>query len=66
MYSLYNAMKMLRNVYTQLAETAIKEGKPLAYTDDRPMSSIIEYVTEKEEEENSNENEENTFNLSDV
>ena len=67
MYSLYDAMKMLRNVYTQLAETAIKEGNPLAYTDDRLMSSIIEYVTEKEgEEENSNENEENAFNLSDV
>lgn len=66
MHSLYSAVNMLRNVYTQLAETAIKEGNPLAYTDDRLMSSIIEYVTEKEEEENSNENEENTFNLSDV
>lgn len=63
MHSLYSAVNMLRNVYTQLAETAIKEGNPLAYTDDRLMSSIIEYVTEKEEEDNSNENEENTSNL---
>ena len=54
MYSLYNAMKMLRNVYSQLAETAIKEGKPLAYTDDRLMQSIVEYVTEKEEEAENN------------
>ena len=52
MDSLYNAMNILRSVYTQLVETAIKEGKPLAYTDDRLMSSIIEYVTEKEEGEN--------------
>lgn len=66
MYSLYNAMKMLMNVYNQLAETAIEEGKPLAYTDDRLMSSIMEYVTEKEEKESSNENRENTSNLSDV
>lgn len=54
MYSLYDAMKMLRNVYTQLAETAIKEGKPLAYTDDSLMQLVMEYVEEKEEGEAEN------------
>lgn len=50
MYSLYNSMKILRNVYLQLTETALREGKPLAYTDDPLMQSIIDCVTENKGE----------------
>lgn len=52
MYSLYNSMKVLRDVYTQLVESSLKEGKPLAYTEDPLIQQVINHVLEKEEEDN--------------
>lgn len=51
MYSLYNSMRVLKNVYEQLVETSLSEtGKPLAYVeDDEVLQSIINHVIESEE-----------------
>ena len=51
MYSLYNSMRILKNVYEQLVETSLSEtGKPLAYVeDDELLQSIINHVIESEE-----------------
>lgn len=51
MYSLYNSMRILKNVYEQLVETSLSEtGKPLAYVeDDEVLQSIINHVIESEE-----------------
>ena len=51
MYSLYDSMKLLKNVYEQLVETSLSEtGKPLAYVeDDEVLQSIINHVIESEE-----------------
>ena len=51
MYSLYNSMRLLKNVYEQLVETSLSEtGKPLAYVeDDELLQSIINHVIENEE-----------------
>ena len=51
MYSLYNSMRILKNVYKQLVETSLSEtGKPLAYVeDDEVLQSIINHVMESEE-----------------
>ena len=50
MYSLYNSMRILKNVYEQLVETSLSEtGKPLAYVeDDELLQSVINYVIENE------------------
>ena len=50
MYSLYDSMRILKNVYEQLVETSLSEtGKPLAYVeDDELMQSIINHVIESE------------------
>ena len=54
LYSLYDSMKMLKNVYEQLVETSLSEtGKPLAYVeDDELMQSIINHVIESGENKN--------------
>lgn len=51
MYSLYDSMRILKNVYEQLVETSLSEtGKPLAYVeDDELLQSIINHVIEGEE-----------------
>ena len=51
MYSLYDSMRVLKNVYEQLVETSLSEtGKPLAYVeDDEVLQSIINHVIENEE-----------------
>lgn len=51
MYSLYDSMRILKNVYEQLVETSLSEtGKPLAYVeDDEVLQSIINRVIESEE-----------------
>ena len=51
MYSLYDSMRILKNVYEQLVETSLSEtGKPLAYVeDDEVLQSIINHVIESEE-----------------
>lgn len=51
MYSLYDSMRILKNVYEQLVETSLSEtGKPLAYVeDDEVLQSIITHVIENEE-----------------
>lgn len=51
MYSLYESMRILKNVYEQLVETSLSEtGKPLAYVeDDELLQSIINHVIESEE-----------------
>ena len=51
MYSLYDSMRILKNVYEQLVETSLSEiGKPLAYVeDDEVLQSIINHVIEEEE-----------------
>ena len=53
MYSLYDSMRILKNVYEQLVETSLSEtGKPLAYVEeDEIMQSIINHVIESEESE---------------
>ena len=51
MYSLYDSMRILKNVYEQLVETSLSEtGKPIAYVeDDEVLQSIINHVIESEE-----------------
>lgn len=51
MYSLYDSMRILKNVYEQLVETSLSEtGKPLAYVEDDELpQSIINHVIESEE-----------------
>lgn len=51
MYSLYDSVRILKNVYEQLVETSLSEtGKPLAYVeDDELLQSIINHVIENEE-----------------
>lgn len=51
MYSLYDSMRILKNVYEQLVETSLSEtGKPLAYVeDDELLQSIMNHVIESEE-----------------
>ena len=51
MYSLYDSMRIFKNVYKQLVETSLSEtGKPLAYVeDDEVLQSIINHVIESEE-----------------
>lgn len=51
MYSLYNSMRILKNVYEQLVETSLSEtGKPLAYVeDDELLQSIINHVIKGKE-----------------
>lgn len=53
MYSLYDSMRILRNVYKQLVETSLSEtGKPLAYVeDDELIQSIINHVMESENDD---------------
>lgn len=50
MYSLYDSMKILRNVYEQLLETSLSEtGELLAYVeDDELLQSVINHVIESE------------------
>lgn len=54
MYSLYDSMRVLKNVYEQLVETSLSEtGKPLAYVeDDELMQSVINHVIESGENKN--------------
>ena len=54
MYSLYDSMRLLKNVYKQLVETSLSEtGKPLAYVeDDELMQSAINHVIESGENKN--------------
>lgn len=53
MYSLYNSMRLLKNVYEQLVETSLSEtGKPLAYVEDELLQSIINHVIESGENKN--------------
>lgn len=56
MYSLYDSMRILKNVYEQLVKTSLSEtGKPLAYVeDDEIMQSIINHVIESGENKNKN------------
>lgn len=51
MYSLYDSIRILKNVYKQLVETSLNEtGKPLAYVeDDEVLQSIINHVIEGED-----------------
>ena len=51
MYSLYDSMRILKNVYEQLVETSLSEtGKSLAYVeDDELLQSVINHVIESEE-----------------
>lgn len=51
MYSLYDSMRVLKNVYEQLVEISLSEiCKPLAYVEDDEMQqSIINHVIEGEE-----------------
>lgn len=53
MYSLYNSMRILKNVYEQLVEISLSEtGKPLAYVeDDELLQSIINHVIESENDD---------------
>ena len=46
MYSLYDSMRIFKNVYEQLVETSLSEtGKPLAYVeDDELLQSIINHI----------------------
>ena len=50
MYSLYDSMRILKNVYEQLVETSLSEtGKSLAYVeDDELLQSVINHVVEEE------------------
>ena len=50
MYSLYDSMRLLKNVYEQLVETSLSEtGKPLAYVEeDELLQSVINHVIESE------------------
>ena len=50
MYSLYDSMRLLKNVYEQLVETSLSEtGKPLAYVEeDELLQSVIDHVIESE------------------
>ena len=50
MYSLYDSMRILKNVYEQLVETSLSEtGKPLAYVEeDELLQSVINHVIESE------------------
>lgn len=54
MYSLYDSMRILKNVYEQLVETSLNEtGKPLAYVeDDELLQSVINHVMESGENKN--------------
>ena len=54
MYSLYDSMRILKNVYEQLVETSLNEtGKPLAYVEeDELLQSIINHVIESGENKN--------------
>ena len=51
MYSLYDSMRLLKNVYEQLVETSLSEtGEPLAYVeDDELLQSVINHVIESGE-----------------
>lgn len=50
MYSLYDSMRILKNVYEQLVETSLSEtGKPLAYVEDESLQSIINHVIGNED-----------------
>lgn len=53
MYSLYESMRILKNVYKQLVETSLNEtGKPLAYVeDDELLQSLINHAIESENKE---------------
>lgn len=53
MYSLYDSMRILKNVYEQLVETSLSEtGKPLAYVeDDELLQSVINHVIESENDD---------------
>lgn len=53
MYSLYDSMRLLKNVYEQLVETSLSEtGKPLAYIeDDELLQSVINHVIESENDD---------------
>ena len=55
MYSLYDSMRILKNVYEQLVETSLSEtGKPLAYVeDDEVLQSVINHVIESDNDEES-------------
>lgn len=50
MYSLYDSMRILKNVYEQLVETSLSEtGEPLAYVEeDELLQSVINHVIESE------------------
>lgn len=50
MYSLYDSMRLLKNVYKQLVETSLNEtGKPLAHVEeDELLQSVINHVIESE------------------
>ena len=54
MYSLYDSMRLLKNIYEQLVETSLSEtGKPLAYVeDDEVLQSVINHVIESGENKN--------------
>ena len=54
MYSLYDSMRILKNVYEQLVETSLSEtNKPLAYVeDDELLQSVINHVIESGENKN--------------
>ena len=53
MYSLYDSMRLLKNVYEQLVETSLSEtGKPLAYVEeDELLQSVINHVIESENDD---------------
>ena len=53
MYSLYESMRILKNVYKQLVETSLNEtGKPLAYVeDDKLLQSVINHAIESENDD---------------
>ena len=53
MYSLFDSMRILKNVYKQLVETSLSEtGKPPAYVEDNElMQSIINHVIENENDD---------------
>lgn len=53
MYSLYDSMRILKNVHEQLVETSLSEtGKPLAYVEDESLQSVINHVIESGENKN--------------
>ena len=57
MNSLYHYFNLLTDVYKQLTEAAIKnDGKPLAYVDDDLLAPVLEYVLNKNKEEERHEN----------